>query len=133
MYTSTYAGYKRGGSPGGILVFDLDKDGKNLASEMEHLKSGVGTDTLLADSQSESEYFKSMRQEENLLYRADYLFSQDVFDERFRGFVDLAKLEEYLRPISPKPDMAELARNIIRYRFFAQQIVKQVFSMVERN
>jgi hypothetical protein len=133
IYTSVYAKARNSqpGSLGGILIFDLEQDGKNITDEWEHLKPSAGTSTLVTDSQSESEYFESMGENENLLYRTDQLFSQELFDECFRGFVDLGKLEQYMKSIPPKPDMEELARSILQLRFFAQQIVKQAFSMVE--
>jgi len=136
LYASTYAKERNSqpGTLGGILVFDLEQDGKNITDKWEHLKGGTGVESsLLSDSESEAEYFKSMRKEENLLYRTDYPFSQDEFNERFRGFVDLEKFEDYMRPITLKPEMVELARTIIRLRFFAQQILKQVFEMVQKK
>lgn len=137
IYVSNYA-FERGvhhkpildRSPGGILVFNLENEDKNITNSWENLAYGSTMSTSLTiDSSEESKNFLAMKHLENLPFRTDYEFNEDKFDRCFKGVVRISDLEKYFKPSSIS-DSSKIARLVIKDRFLAQEILARVLELL---
>lgn len=128
LYVSIYANRKH---PGRILVFDLEKSGKNITNPWENLKPGNSLPTLLTgDSKKERQCFSTLNKSpEELLWRSDLSLMGENFDERFVGSIDFGsnELSQYIS------ELKEMWRFLIRNRFMSQEIIVQTLQLLTKK
>lgn len=134
FYTSSYAHDSRsqgkpGRDPGGILVFNLEKEGKNMTWEWERLFPGALITSLSFDKKDEGKAFESLRERENLLCRTEDTFSPEVFSHCFKGVIKMSDLEKYFTPLTTQ-DTTTIARTVIRIRLLSQEILARAFELL---
>ena len=113
LYVSSYA-------IGRIVVFDLEKGGKNMTHPWEKLKPGNSMHNLFdEDSEDEKQHLSALDKPGGLLWRSDLFLKEKDFSERFAGSIDLNsdELRKYLSKLH------DPWRYIMRNRFLAQEII----------
>lgn len=130
-YVVSYAHNR--GSTGGIMVFDLESNGKNISPPWGHIVSGSFCSTLNRDSDNQKRNFESLLEIENTLWRANDTFSKKndniySFAKRYKGFISMKdeKFREYLQV----GDMMGIPMSILRDRIRAQYILSESLKLL---
>ncbi len=120
-------------SMGSILVFDVEKDGKNLTHEWEHLLPGSNISTKLEnDSLTEKKYRESLDNKNNLLYRTDHYF--DIQKELFNQSLKIIELEKFQQLVERfKRGSQDMGYKILQERFRDQEIVSQILKIFKKE
>jgi hypothetical protein len=131
LYVSMYANRKQ---PGRIMVFDLEKDGKNMTNPWERLKGGIiFSAQLLCDTDEEKKHLSDLQQKSkedpyhnDLLFRSDLGLRDEGFNKRFSGSIDFSdgQLSKYVS------NLEDIARIILRNRFLSQEIIAQTLKLI---
>jgi hypothetical protein len=76
-------------SQGGVLVFDLQSNDRNITYPWENLFgcNGLGY-PLVFDTEEHREMFDKLGDSKNLLYRTADRFQGEKFDQRYMGFIE---------------------------------------------
>ncbi|MCX6745622.1 MAG: hypothetical protein NTX00_01225 [Candidatus Parcubacteria bacterium] len=125
LYVSSYAIISK--SPGRIVVFNLEKDGKNITHPWEKLKPGNSMHYLFdEDSEEEEQHLSALDKPGGLLWRSDLFLGGKDFSERFAGSIDLNsdELRKYLSKLN------DPWRDIMRNRFLAQEIITRALHLL---
>lgn len=125
------------GLPGGILVFDLESNGKNITLPWEKLFGGTFNSTVASDSEKTEEYFESLDRSENLLWRSDHPFLKNhsenrySFTERYKGTIlmDKEKVGEDLEGLG----MRAYGMAVLRHRIRAQHILSESLKLLAKK
>jgi hypothetical protein len=141
LYVSAYANKKD--QPGRIMVFNLEKKGRNITNKWERLASGNSFETeLFCDSDEESKHFSDLRKEakenplqNDLLFRSDLSLQGEDFSERFYGSIDFSddKLIKYVSNPKDLAHIVNLARIILKSRFLSQEIIAQTLKLIIKD
>ena len=98
-YVHAYA--LKNNSSGGILIFNLEEEGRNITHPWEHLKPGSGLEQVLTlDSDIETKMFESFRHKNNLLWRTDIVLNPDTFSTYYKGTISFEKKGKYFSKYS---------------------------------
>jgi len=134
LYVSMYANREQ---PGVVMVFNLEKNGKNISFPWEHLLPGnTMPNTLFYDSDEEKKHFSDLNQklkgdpyQTDLLFRSDLSLQHENFNERFSGSINFSddKLRKYVS------NLEGYERIILRNRFLAQEIVSQILELLAKK
>jgi len=123
-------------SAGGILVFNVDLNGKNITSPWEHLFPGSFYSAIKGDSKNQARCFESLSETENLLWRASHPFKESSnlsvynFSERYKGLIsmDSEKLKESLTGLG----FSSIPMSILRDRIMAQNVLAQSLKLLSQ-
>ncbi len=115
-----------------IMIFDLEKDGKNISSARENLNGSTLADRhLITDEQYQERIGVKKRQRTGVHFVKDKdtsIFSYPNFKERFIWSIDMGK-DRFHNEI-PTITTAHWVYNLIKERLKAQDISKQVIELI---
>jgi hypothetical protein len=117
---------------GGILVFNVEKEGKNFTHKWEHLLPGSTINIPLgSDSPVEKKYREALERKDNLLFRTDaYL---DIQKELISKSLHVIKLDGFEQLVEKfERGSNDLGYKILQERFRDQEIVKQIMNIYEK-
>ena len=127
---------QKDGSPGGILVFNLELNGENITYPWEHLVPGSFHATLETDSENQKECFEVLVKRENTLWRADHRFKRDSqdsifsFSQRYKGLVPIS--DEKIRECLEGVGMWDIPMSILRDRIRAQYVLSESMKLLAK-
>jgi hypothetical protein len=125
-YVSIYGISNR--KQGGILIFNLQEGERNLTIPWEQLYPGSGIEcTLGFDSRRESELFRLLGNENNLLWRTATTFDNNAFNKRFIGFISVREVENYVNGIwDSDHNFQMIGRTVVAARLLSQIVLGKV-------
>jgi hypothetical protein len=116
------------GKNGGILVFDLEEDGKNITNHFEKLKPGSSLMIELGyDNPCEGSLFELLGEEDNLLARSQVRLKRESFDYFIRGIIRCSDVSYC------EIDIGCIGNNIIKYLFISQDILSRTLDILAAN
>ncbi len=127
--------------PGGVMVFDVEKNGENLTDSWEHLAPAFDGATihLEGDSPEYMGILESIRIKGGMqLHRSDIsLVPQREaeglildFGKRYAGVIRLVEdRKDYVSPFDNK-DFSVFARAVLRGRFAAQKVLAETYDLL---
>lgn len=131
VYASCYAFHApKGGAPGGILLFDLENNGNNIAYKHEFLKPGAFTFPILSDSMNMRRLIRSQGKPSNLLLRAQFFLSEDFMKDRFVGIVGVEPYKE-MEQVQSLGNSMDIT--LFNHRFFAQRTLSQILTLMKNR
>lgn len=129
QYTSYYT--RKEGQTGGIIILDLEKDGKNVTCGWERLASNSGSFDIATDTEAQKGHFQALRQQENLFWRACVELTREEFAARYKGVLRLDD-SAYLSLLRASGGEG-LLRAILQQRFMQQDLVAQLLDALEKH
>jgi hypothetical protein len=118
---------------GGILVFDMEKDGRNISYEWEHLKGGLWCLRGLGiHSEDEEEVIRGFLSDENHLCRSTIELYGDNFKTRHKGTIPFEgkREEQYSSGLKTIDDF--LLRESLRVAVRSQDVLASAYEALER-
>lgn len=135
LYVSCYANREQ---PGRIMVFHLEKDGRNTTIPWEQLKPGNSLPMILTcDSEEEQNHFSALGKAPDSSFGTDLLFRSEAplqnqsFNEAFIDSINLNDdaLQQYI-PERYASDVQNYWRIIMRNRFLSQEIIVRTLKLL---
>ncbi|MFC1740927.1 hypothetical protein ACFL3V_00120 [Nanoarchaeota archaeon] len=119
---------KPGDSPGGVMVFDLERDGRNITDRWENLH--VSLFGLASDYKGDQEIIKGINDNRDTLWRSDLRLNRNIFDKHFVGTVSFeSEGQKYFSELD-YPPMEGIGRNELKNRIKSQEILASVYDML---
>lgn len=131
LYATAYGFYERDNkTPGGIIIFGLEENGRNISNKWELLCTGSSLPICLDfDTKSERKFLNMLNYEENLLWRADFYLQPEKFDKYYKGVISVEEASDYIKELNC--GLSNLAKKIIRNRYLAQYLLVESLNKLD--
>lgn len=118
---------------GGIMVFNLEKNGDNITHEFEHLGAAHPM-SFTFDSKTEQDFYAWLGEtEDHSLSRSSWgTHDKDEYNKRYKGTIYTKDLAKYFTRLTSR-DLSGMTRNELRRRFLAQEILARSLELLREN